>query len=115
MLIKFETPNGHMEIVAETFFPATKKDMKKLKKAIVNQEDLQKVADGIGNLIEQLETFANDSKARMEIHQMSLLEEIKGTFKYKAIGRKIAFYHSEYLRANEQIAALKENKEALDG
>ena len=116
MLIKFETPNGSMSIVAERFFPATKKDIRKLKKAMADPyNDLKRVVDAIDNMIRQIEVYANDCKARMEIHEMSLKEELEESFMYKAEARKIAFYESEYKRAKEEMRELNQNKEDLHG
>lgn len=115
MLIKFETPNGSMSIVAERFFPATKKDIKKLKKAMANPEDIQKIDVAIDNMIKQIDVYANDCKARKEIHQMALKEELEQSFAYEAEVRKMVFYDLECKKSREVIAALNQNKEDLHG
>ena len=115
MLIKFNTSNGTMTIVAEAFFPATKKDIKKLKKSVVNPEDLEKVEEAIKNMIKQIRAYANDCKARKEIHEMSRKEEIESSFNYSAECRKITFYKLEKMKAEDTIRALNQNLEDLHG
>lgn len=115
MLIRLSTPNGTMTIVADAFFPATKKDIKKLKKAIVDPKDLEKVDEAIKNLIGQVKTYANDCKARKEIHEMSAKEEIEKSFLQNAENRKAAFYHAEQVWAEEMIRSLNQNLEDLHG
>lgn len=113
MLIKFETENGNMSIVADAFFPATKKDLKKLKKAMVNPEDYKKVGEAIDSMISQINVYANDCKARAEIHEMCKKEELKGSFRYESEERKVDFYKLELDRANKTIRELNQNKEDL--